>query len=149
MLACTDCHSTHPSHDRCGCAPAHPQERCGWKAHARYAIIGVPLSELHAQVGWEPGPTLAMLAWEAQGLLYASGLERRLARPAATLPVFANQVHPGRQGAGRSQCRRWCCVWQHLRRQPVQGGCVAEAEQFTRIMGCSQKHAPMGLAIFC
>ena len=48
------------------------------------------------QVGWEPGPTLALLAWEAQWLLYTAELERNLSRPAATLPVFTDQAcgHP-------------------------------------------------------
>ncbi len=61
-----------------------------------------------AQVGWEPGPTLAMLAWEAQWLLYTSGLERALARPAATIPVFADQARP-RVPRGLHHASADCC----------------------------------------
>ena len=43
-------------------------------------------------MGWESGPTLALLAWEAQWLLYTGELERSLTRPAASLPIFRDQV---------------------------------------------------------
>ena len=53
---------------------------------------GVFLKPYTLQVGWESGSTLALLAWEAQWLLYTAELERKLTRPAVSLPIFTNQV---------------------------------------------------------
>ncbi len=44
------------------------------------------------QVGWETGPTLALLAWEAQWLLYTDELELNLTGPGISLPIFTDQV---------------------------------------------------------
>lgn len=49
-----------------------------------------------------------MLAWEAQWLLYTGGLERALARPAATIPVFADQARP-RVPRGLHHASADCC----------------------------------------
>jgi hypothetical protein len=70
-------------------------KRAAWLARLE-AACSCAMPRPCAQVGWEPGPTLAMLAWEAQWLLYTGGLERALARPAATLPVFTDQARPQR-----------------------------------------------------
>lgn len=54
-------------------------------------------------MGWESGPTLALLAWEAQWLLYTGELERKLTRPAFSLPIFTDQVKSGVHLAARLQ----------------------------------------------
>ncbi|KAK9845998.1 hypothetical protein WJX81_008020 [Elliptochloris bilobata] len=50
------------------------------------------------QVGYESSPTLALLAWEAQWLLYTDELERNLSRPSVSLPVFTDQKVDGTLG---------------------------------------------------
>ena len=54
------------------------------------------------QVGWESGPTLALLAWEAQWLLYTGELDRKLTRPAISLPIFTDQVLCGLLASARA-----------------------------------------------
>ena len=64
-------------------------------------------------MGWESGPTLALLAWEAQWLQYTGELERKLTRPAVSLPIFTDQVPAARLVA--SARPRPCLISWHRR----------------------------------